>query len=216
MRIRASFSKHKSMQFTGHLDLFRAWERWIRRAGLPLMYSQGYKSHPKINLACALPLGFTSQAEVVDFTLEHDLPIEEIQTALIRSAPPGLTITNLEIIHQAHPPLQMQVIANEYYVTLLDHHPDLANEIQQLLQSTSLPRQRRGRDYDLRPLIIECETVQQNSLEKAQIRLVLSAREGATGRPEEVMLQIGISPASARYHRSRLIMATLPPGGNAG
>jgi radical SAM-linked protein len=48
------------MRYTGHLDLYRTWERTLRRAGLPLAYSQGFKPHPRIVLACALPLGCTT------------------------------------------------------------------------------------------------------------------------------------------------------------
>ena len=61
------------MRFTGHLDLHRAWERTFRRAGLPLAYSQGFNPHPRLNLASALPLGFTSEGEVIDVWLEQDL-----------------------------------------------------------------------------------------------------------------------------------------------
>jgi radical SAM-linked protein len=70
MRIQITFSKTGAMRFTGHLDLHRAWERTFRRAALPLAYSQGYNPRPKMNLASALPLGFTSECEVIDVRLE--------------------------------------------------------------------------------------------------------------------------------------------------
>ena len=58
MRVRLTFTKQGALRYTGHLDLHKILERSIRRAKLPLAYSQGYHPQPKINLAAALPLGF--------------------------------------------------------------------------------------------------------------------------------------------------------------
>ncbi len=59
-RLRLTFAKTAAMRYTGHLDLHTTWERTLRRARLPLAYSQGFHPQPKIQLASALPLGFTS------------------------------------------------------------------------------------------------------------------------------------------------------------
>src|SRR5512139_3345190 len=95
MRIRIIFSKTDAMRFTGHLDLHRTWERLVRRAGLPLAYTQGYSPHPRINLASALPLGFTSDCEVVDIWLEVEMPSGEVRLALTQAAPPGISILDV-------------------------------------------------------------------------------------------------------------------------
>ena len=77
------------MKFTGHLDLFRTWERTIRE-GLPayFAYTQGFRPHPRLNLAAALPLGFTSDCELIDIWLEYDMELDQIKSALIHAAPP--------------------------------------------------------------------------------------------------------------------------------
>ena len=72
MRIRVTFSKTYHMRYTSHLDVHRTWERTLRRARLPLAYSQGFNPRPKINLAAALPLGFTSDCEIVEFWLDEE------------------------------------------------------------------------------------------------------------------------------------------------
>ncbi|MDP3186130.1 MAG: TIGR03936 family radical SAM-associated protein, partial [Anaerolineales bacterium] len=64
--MRITFSKTGALRYTGHLDLQRIWERTARRAGLPLVYSQGFHPQPKIQIAAALPLGFSGRAELVD------------------------------------------------------------------------------------------------------------------------------------------------------
>ncbi len=205
MRIRVSFAKTSAMRFTGHLDLFRTWERTIRRAGLPLAYSQGFNPHPKIALACALPLGFTSQAEVIDIWLEADGDLSAVQTALEKAAPPGIQIQALEEVDSQLPALQTVVDTAEYEITLLEACSGLDDRLVELLGSESLPRQRRGKDYDLRPLILSVERLANDPRSGfARMRAVLAAREGATGRPEELLEALGIDPLAARVHRTKL------------
>src|SRR5512143_3158672 len=119
MRIRIFFCKNEAMRYTGHLDLHKTWERIFRRSGLSLAYSQGFHPQPRLNLACALPLGFTSQAEILDAWLESSIPLDEIQKALMQSAPPGITIERIEEIDLRMPSLQTQVHASEYVITFL-------------------------------------------------------------------------------------------------
>jgi len=91
MRIQVIFSKTDHMRYTSHLDVHRTWERTLRRARLPLAYSQGFNKRPKINLAAALPLGFTSSCEIVEFWLDGDPSKNEIESRLKEAAPPGIS-----------------------------------------------------------------------------------------------------------------------------
>jgi radical SAM-linked protein len=204
MRLRITFSKTEAMRYTGHLDLHRAWERTFRRAGLPLTYSQGFHPQPKLNLACALPLGFTSECELIDAWLEAELSLPEIQAALTDTLPPGIHIHRLEGIDPKSPALQTQVQSAEYEVTLLDPRPDLEARLEQLLSATSLPRQRRGKSYDLRPLIEALQPLPDGADGLPRFMLRLSARESATGRPEEVLAELGLGIEAARVHRVKL------------
>jgi len=74
-RIRVTYARTAPLRYTGHLDMQIVWERCLRRARLPLMYSQGFHPQPRINQACPLPLGMTSQMEVMDFWLEISVAI---------------------------------------------------------------------------------------------------------------------------------------------
>lgn len=106
MRVRITFSKTDAMKYVGHLDLHRTWERTFRRSGLPLAYSQGFHPQPRLNLACALPLGFTSQCEILDAWLEQDIPLDEIRQVVSGALPPGLEIHTLGDIDANSPALQ--------------------------------------------------------------------------------------------------------------
>src|SRR5512139_1587345 len=108
------------MRFTSHLDLHKSWERTLRRAGLPLAYTQGFSPHPRINLASALPLGFTGEAEVVDIWLDQTLPVPQIASDLERAAPPGIKISQIQEIDDHTPTLQTELEASEFVITFLD------------------------------------------------------------------------------------------------
>jgi radical SAM-linked protein len=207
MRIRITFAKTDSMRFTSHLDLHRTWERTFRRARLPLAYSQGFNPHPRLNLASALPLGFTGSQEIIDAWLDQALPIADIQQALEPAAPPGLLIQRIETINERAPALQTVLEASDYTLTLNERLPDLDEHLDALLQAESLPRQRRGKDYDLRPLILELQRLPDCEDGCQRIHARLMAKEGATGRPEEVLDALGTDPLSARINRDRLVIA---------
>lgn len=202
MRIRITFTKQGALRYTGHLDLHRVWERAARRAELPLAYSQGFHPQPKMNMAAALPLGFSSRCEVLDMKLEHDVPLDELPTRINATLPPGLQVVHVEQVDARAPALQTQVVSSEYEVTLMEpiDASELQSRIDALTETKTIPRERRGKMYDLRPLI---EAL--NLLPDGRIFMRLAAREGATGRPEEVLDVLGIAFEGTRIERTRLI-----------
>jgi radical SAM-linked protein len=208
MRIRITFAKTDSMRFTSHLDLHRTWERTFRRARLPLAYSHGFNPRPRLNLASALPLGFTGSQEIIDAWLERNMPLAEVQSALEKAAPPGLQIHAIQTVEEPAPALQTLLEASDYTLTLEQPLPDLDRRLQALLSAESLPRQRRGKDYDLRPLVLELRRLPDGEDGSQRLHARLSAREGATGRPEEVLDALGADPLSARVNREGLLFIT--------
>jgi len=206
MRARITFTKQGALRYTGHLDLHRLWERAMRRAGLPLTYSQGFHPQPKISLASALPLGFSSRGEVLDVRFNDELATQEIADRLKGSLPRDIQITQVESVDERAPALQTQVLSAEYDVQLTEpvDGAKLKRRIDEAMQAKSLPRERRGKFYDLR-LLIESLGFEENPNGKKHLLMTLSAREGATGRPEEVLNVLGIEPECTRIERTKLI-----------
>jgi radical SAM-linked protein len=205
-RYRIEFRKTEVMRFTGNLDLHRAWERTFRRANLPLAYSQGFNPRPRINLANALPLGLTSSAELLDVWFQEELDLAEISRALSIALPAGIEICSLHAVEPSEPALQKQVIAAEYTCALglIDSPTALERAVEALMSSPTLPRTRRGKAYDLRPLIRHLWVTQGEDGE-VSLRMRLSLREGATGRADEVLLALGLDPTQKRIQRSGLL-----------
>lgn len=208
MRLRITFAKTGSLRYTGHLDLHRIWERTCRRAELPLSYSQGFHPQPRISLAAALPLGFIGQAELVDIWLDREEDLMSILKALQAACPPGLVLTAIQSIDQRQPALQTQVRSAEYEIQFLDaiEPEQVKSRVDELLACESIPRQRRGKDYDLRPLIEGMVLGKPEPNNLYSLTLKLSASPSATGRPEEVLAELGFSPENTRVTRTRLIL----------
>jgi radical SAM-linked protein len=216
MRIRITFAKQGPLRYTGHLDLHKLWERAARRAQLPLAYSHGFHPQPKMNIAAALPLGFSSRCEVMDMRLEHEIQLEGVREKLQQTLPAGIQVLNVENADERAPALQTQVASAEYQVTLtgLIDGSELKRKIDSVMESEFIIRERRGKKYDLRPLIEGLALKSAPSLRSAshspdekgeQIFMRLAAREGATGRPEEVLDTLGIAFEETRIERTNLI-----------
>lgn len=207
-RFRIQYSKNGALRYTGNLDMQKVWERYLRRAELPVAYSQGFHPQARIQQACPLPLGFLSQAEVVDVWLDDDqISAQEVTSKLTTVGQPGIEITQIHQTLINGQALQSAVESAEYVVELLEttDAATLKNQLDRLLSAPSVVRRRRDKSYDLRPLI-ETLTIQP-ATDSGQpiLAMRLTARDGATGRPDEVLAELGINPNRTRITRTALL-----------
>ncbi len=207
MRLRVTFSKEGWLIYSSHLDLMRVWERALRRAGVALAYSGGYHPRPKLQLARALPLGHVGERELIDVWLERPVDQREFSQSLIPVLPEGLKLRSVQEVRSEAPAMQTQVVATEYLVTIDWDQPvdTVSARVDQILAETEIPHARRGKRYNLRPLIesLELEDVSEGEV---VLTMRLSARPGASGRPEAVLDALGVGDAFARYHRTMVIL----------
>lgn len=204
-RLRIVFRKFGPARFIGHLDLARTLERLLNRAQIPLAYTQGYNPRPRMQLATALPLGFTSECEIADIWLLEQIDPGSAWQALAKKSAPGIEIRKIYEIELKQPALQAE--EGTYLVTLLDPvDGEILNyKVVQLLEAERLPRERRGKDYDLRPLILGLDILDQND-GSIQFLMRLSLLPGKTGRPDEVLDALDLDPLAARIHRTELVL----------
>lgn len=204
MRCRMTFTKTAAMQYTGHLDLNRTLERTIRRANLPLAYSQGFNPRPKMMIASALPLGYTSEHEVVDIWFKEELSIKDIEQAMRKAMPPGIELLKMEEVDLKAPKLQNSIQSARFEVTLLDQTENLNKKVSELLKKKEILREKvrkkKTRTYDLRGLIFEIKTLPDKD-GKQRLEMVLRAGEGTTGRPDDVLDELGVDGLETRVHR---------------
>lgn len=205
-RYRIDYAKKDTLRFVGMLDLQKIWERVFRRANIPICYSQGFHPLPKFHMAAPLPLGFEGNHELADVWLEKQVPVADLTSQIIFVAPAGLWINEIYSIDLREPALQTQVQAAVYRCRPLkeiDPH-EMDVHMQDLLQRGSIMRMRRNKEYDLKPLITSMTIHEDHP--SFNIEMKLLAREGATGRPDEVIAAMDYDPLDFSYCRQKLFL----------
>lgn len=205
-RMRVTFATDDTVKYVGHLDMHRAWERAIRRARLPLAYTQGFNPQARLHFAAALPVGFTGQAEVADVFLNEALEPAEFLARLTAALPPGISPYCAEPVAREAPSLQSQVCGATYRVEVEADAPAeaFAARLDAFLARPEAWRARRkGKEmgrYDLRPLVQALTYAGPCELGHA-FEVVMRAEPGATGRPDELLAELELESASRRIVR---------------
>jgi radical SAM-linked protein len=208
-RIRLTFSRGEEAKYTSHLDLARQWERAVRRAGLPLAYSQGFTPHARISFAAPLAVGLTAEGEMVDLFLAEELPPETVRERLGAQMPPGLVLLAATAVEPAAPSLQASVCAAAYEVWFDERVPGLAEAVEALLARESVPyerkREKRTKAIDLRPFIETLVALEDDGRSGLDMRLRLDT--AGSVRPDEVLGALGLGGRPVRLRRTRLFLA---------
>lgn len=97
-RIRIKYTKGEEIKFISHRDLMRVFQRAIRRADIPITYSQGFNPHMKISWGNALKLGKTSEEEFAVLALDSFARPQEIKQKLNRQLPKGIEILEANLV----------------------------------------------------------------------------------------------------------------------
>jgi len=208
IRCRILYQKTEPLRYTGNLDLQKIWERFLRRADLPVAYSQGFHPQPRIQQAVPLPLGFLSTAELTDIYLDDDTLVPAQVISSLEAMPyPGIEITQVEMVDLSLPSLATRVRSSEYQAEFFDpvDAAELTSRVTNVLAASTLMRTRRDKEYDLRPLIESLEVLPSDP--GTALKMTLAARQSATGRPEEVSSALGYGPYDARYTRTRILLS---------
>lgn len=96
--IRVWFSKQAEASYISHLDLQRVMGRALRKARLPVWYSQGYHPHIYLTFALPLPLGQESICEIMDYRTEETPPdLDRIYYQLKEAVPRGLDVFRVSL-----------------------------------------------------------------------------------------------------------------------
>lgn len=99
--VRVVFSKTGRARFISHLDLVRTMTRVVRRAEIPLWYTEGFNRHPYLTFAAPLSLGFEGLRESMDLRLEEEMPYDELVARLNAALPEGFeAISAAEAVHK--------------------------------------------------------------------------------------------------------------------
>lgn len=214
-RFYVTFSRGAVLRFLSQLDMMRLWERALRRAGLPLRYSQGYHPHPRLSLALPLVVGTTAAAEWLELELASAILPAEMCARLSPQLPKGIKLGWIGQACWEAPALASLLRGAEYEVELaqpleLDW---LREKLQRFLEADSWmveewhKGKRRMRDVRQGVAELSLESWSDSSV---RLRMVLHHRPEASGRPDRVLRALGL-PESARVFRQQLLFQAPPP-----
>lgn len=186
-RFRVKYAKDGSARFIGHLDLVRIFDRAMRRAGIPVAYSQGFHPHPKISFGPPLPLGMRSSAEYADFSLSTPCP--EAGALLARSLPEGMQVLSIWPVSEKAESLTQILTLAEYRV-ICGMDGRTKENITRILEHDHIPVERTSKsgtkEVDIRPGIIEITILPDGS----GFTMLLGQEMGKSARPSEVIGRI--------------------------
>ena len=161
MRARVRYRKQGRLRFIGAIDVGRVWERALRRADLPIAYSEGFSPHPKVSFTDALPLGYASDGEYAELTFAGPVDLPSAMAALNPAFPEGMSVTAVVEVPDGAPKLAKLLEASTWDVV----YPDgcsvggAAAGVQAAAEViVSRERKGEGVDVDIRPALHSLST----------------------------------------------------------
>ena len=211
-RLRLRFLRGQELKYISHLDLMRLWERALRRGEIPLVYTEGYSPHPRISLAAPLSIGMTSEAELMDLTVDRSASAHSVMRGVRPQLPRGLDVFEIWHVPLTAPSLQSQLRYAEYRVEVAAEcsGDEMRVAVDSLMHTRELPwkhmRDTGPRLYDLRALI---DRVWLEVGDNVTFVLGMRLRCGpqGTGRPEQVTAALGVKEHPSSIHRTKLVLA---------
>lgn len=149
------YSRIGNICFLGHLEILQVIFRALKRAQIPMNYSQGFNPSPKVSFGPALPVGTESYGEYFIMDLKSPLTsINDTKDKLNSTLAPGLEITGIEL-HSGKIPQKMKVSYSIYLLNAASE--EQKNAVESFCASTRFPvsktRKGKTKEIDIRPLI---------------------------------------------------------------
>lgn len=204
--IRFRFRKGNEIRFLSHLDLIRTLERAIRRANLPIAYSEGFNPRPKMSFGFALAVGVLSEGEYGDYEFVEDLDPEEFVSRYNRVLPPGLQVFEAETLPPRTATLMSVINAATYQLIIPDQtSAEIVDRWSYLQKQDSFVVERQAkkglRKVDVLPFLINVTAVE--DLEAAvSAHCLCSLGNAANLRMDELGALLGFNHLDATITRT--------------
>ncbi|MEA4939022.1 MAG: TIGR03936 family radical SAM-associated protein [Christensenella sp.] len=118
MKLIAAYQKGSEVSLISHLDIQRTLQRAFRRAGLPLLYSNGFNPHPQFSFATAAATGMSSDCEWFEVQLSEPIAPEEFVSRANAVMPVGMSVSGAFEPPEGFGSLSAKLRAAEYLVKL--------------------------------------------------------------------------------------------------
>ena len=174
LNIRVIFTKKGRAKYIGHLDVSRLMQRALKRAGLPVWYTEGFNPHMYVTFALPLPLGYESESEIMDLRLTEPIPFGEVKDRLNAVLPEGIYVLSVaEPVHKA-----AQIVCADYEIRLFPENgspEELLKQWNRFTTQESIPvvkRTKKGpKTVDIKPDIQQLNATASGEELKLTLRL---------------------------------------------
>ncbi len=190
-----TWRKTGPLRFLGHLDVVRTFSRALRRAGLPVVYSQGFNPALQISFASALPVGTAGESELCALQLAHWVPPEQVRLALNEQLPADLAVLDVQVMTGSARNLFARLSVARYRV---DYWPEDASRLDGLdqavdavLRASNLPVARQTKtgthEIDIRRGIYHLQVLPSAAAASPGLLMALDLRPQSMVKPGEVL-----------------------------
>ena len=205
---RVHYRRGEEVRFLSHLDLLRMFERAIKRAAIPMAYTEGFNPHLKLSFGPSLATGLTSDAEYVDMQFYQDEKSVDIASLLQPQLPQGIEIVDVKYLDKKAP--SFVTIVNraefEFHLNGKNNQQKLQDRIESILSQEELnverKKKKKSQTINVRPYIDRLEATSWG------IRAVTKMQNGKSVRIDELLSLLlphdDILQKTARVHRTKL------------
>ena len=152
---RGVFERKGALSYIGHLDLKAVFERALRRAELPLLYTQGFNPRPMLVFALPLGVGLDTEGDYFDVSMEVPVEPEEYIRRINEELPGGLRVLSAVSIDEPKNSLMSVVTCASYRIEA----PGITDAVLKVFEQESVEtmKKSKGREIkvDIRPLLIK-------------------------------------------------------------
>ena len=177
-QIRFSYRVTGVAKFLSHLDLLKYFSKSLRRAGLPVAYSEGFNPHPRIAFGPPRPVAVEGWCEYCDVILNTEISATDFVAAFNAALPANIKVLDAKVIEKKIKPLQA-AINLAVYTVVWQSDIDMAvlkQRCADFLQADTVPYLRHNplkgdKTIDLRPAVADLSVIETNGQECLQMEL---------------------------------------------
>ena len=165
-KLRFKYGCDACVKYVSHLDFVRMMTRSIRRAGLPLSYSQGFNPHPVMTVAVPLSVGMSSEGELMDISFDEEFEdLDALKEQMNAALPQGFYVIEIKDPAKSHLDGLKYIDTGEYRVCAVCKNAAAGFEAGFLAMDRIMMEKKTKsgiKDTDIRPMIDQLSVLEQN------------------------------------------------------
>lgn len=208
MKVRIKFTKEASVKYLGHLDIMRFFQRCFNRAGVRMIYSEGFNPHQKMSFALPLGLGIESRGEYLDCEIADGQNLSDVMEQMNQVSGDGFRIL---CIHELKESAQKAMAAVRYASYMIRFDPSVSKDliktaVEGLKEADTCfvvkKTKKKEQEVDIRPKIHEIK------FEDNVLFLLLTAG-GENNVKAETVIKVLFDRIGIDYHREKITIMRL-------